>query len=313
MSQRRICGLFLWLSALTLDLRPLPSQDASETLPSNQETLVFSEVHLRFAERAKLSFQRPGVIQSLLVKEGDEVSEGDLVAKLDTEVPQTEYDAARMAAEMDSEHRFAVKKHEAALHEYQLVQRANVAATTPVKPFPIGDELRLKLAAEAADLESVVRADQQKLARQKAAQALAELNAHQLKAPFAGLVCRVYRSEGEAVQPAQETIELVNTSRIIVDTFVDVETSLKLRKGYRAKFRPLNSELLSDSYEGEFAGQIRLVDVSVDEVRQLVRVSVEFENPEGLLREGLRGELRIRLNSGEASDLSSGVLAREPK
>ncbi len=258
-----------------------------------RDEVIVDMVHVRFADRARVAFQRPGTILSILVKEGDDVKSGQVVASLDTAVAEAEYQLAKVGAEIDSEVRLAEKQLEATQHESDLVQKGNADAKSIIPPFPEADVVRLKLAAAAAAVEVDVRKDQRRLAGLRGVQALAELEAHKIKAPFDGLVTRVQKSAGESVQQADVILEIVNTQVIVIDGYVDLETSGRICRGCRAEFTPGHGVSNAANDQASFAGELRLVDVTLEEVREVVRISATFPNADGLLREGITGTLRI--------------------
>lgn len=273
--------------------QPVTMAKDHDTRSGSCDEVIVEQVHVRFADRARVAFQRPGTILTIVVKEGDDVKSGQVVASLDTAVAEAEYRLAKVGAEIDSEVRLAEKQHEAAKHESELVQKGNADAKSTILPFPEADVMRLKLAAAAAAVEVDVRKDQQRLAGLRSIQALTELEAHRIKAPFDGLVTRVQKSVGESVQQAEVILEIVNTQIIVIDGYVDLETSGRIRRGCRAEFTPTHDVSKAPANQSSFAGELRLVDVTLEEVREVVRISATFPNPDGLLREGITGTLRI--------------------
>jgi len=286
--------------------------DSSKSATASAETvvdlIVIEDVHVRFQDRAKLSFQRTGMLAEILVTEGQTVVTGDQIASLDTSVANAEYQVAKATAEVDSEVRLAAKQRESAEHEYSIVMKGNKESTSSQPPFPQGDVIRLKLAAASSALEEEVRRDQQKLNALRSKQAFAELEAHRIKAPFDGLITQVLKSVGESVQQTDPIAEIVNTRVIVIEGYVALPVSLRIRRGCRAEF---TSEILSDpetKVPQSFVGEVRLVDVTVEEAREVVRISTVFQNPDGVLREGISGTLRITPFTGSIAVPAS----REP-
>jgi hypothetical protein len=173
------------------------------------------------------------------------------------------------------------------------VIKGNNESTSSQPPFPQGDVIRLKFAAASSALEEEMRRDQQKLNILRSKQSFAELEAHRIKAPFDGLVTQVLKSVGESVKETDAIAEIVNTRVVVIEGYVTLPVSLRISRGCRAEF---TSELLSNSdldVPQSFIGEVRFVDVTVEEAREVVRISTVFQNPDGILREGISGTLRV--------------------
>lgn len=137
------------------------------------------------AQRAELAFDIPGRIVALPVKEGDEVTAGDLLARLDDAEYRARLDAAR--AELDQA-RVDYERVRSIWQETQAVARAEV------------DQKRTAF----------------EVARSRYAAAQKDLEDTRLEAPFDGRIARRYVESFTSVQAKEPVVSLQDLSRLEV-------------------------------------------------------------------------------------------------
>ena len=96
---------------------------------------------------------------------------------------------------------------------------------------------------------------------------------------------KVFKKKGESVRQGDPILEIVNTSRVRVEGYIDASDVKRIQRGTPVQVRLAahrNREVSQDS----FLGQMMYVDVKVEPVSNKVRVWAEVENRSNLLRDG---------------------------
>jgi RND family efflux transporter MFP subunit len=258
--------------------------------PESAGNIVVQNAYIRFRDRVTLAFERQGILAKLPFREGDAVEEQAVVAQLNDTVARRALAVAAAEAASDAEVRVARKNHESAELEYRAVQEANARKANTYVDTEVQ---RLKLAAEAAVLQTEVKTQALELARLRLEQAAAEVETFTLRAPFSGIVTSVQRQVGEAVQQRDPVLELVNTRHARVDGYVDLASAWRLRPGDTVEVRFQSPDAAPQLKDRVYRGTLRFIDVSTQPVRRVVRVLADFENPDMQLRDGLAAEMTI--------------------
>ncbi len=242
---------------------------------------------VRFEHAVTLSFQRAGTISERLVQEGDAVEAGQLLATLDSRVAAAEAAIARERAAMVESVQAAEKAAEAAALEYATVLKGN---TETRQTWPRIELDRRRVASESATIEVALQQRQLKIARLEAQLAEAQLETCFLRAPFSGVVTRFHADVGETTDSGRFVVELVDPRTLIVDAYFRAGRIGPLHPG-----DPVDLVLDSPAGTGQqlWRGQVTFVDLSVQTLRNAVRVSARIPNPDGILRAGVRGHLQL--------------------
>jgi cobalt-zinc-cadmium efflux system membrane fusion protein len=115
-----------------------------------------------------------------------------------------------------------------------------------------------------------------------------------LESPIGGLVVERHAAQGENVSPADTLFKIADVSRVWVIGRVYEQQVAQVVEGMEAM-------LTLNAYPGRsWTGTIDYIGATLDETTRTLPVRVEVENPDGLLRPGLFGSLR--LVSGEPND-----------
>jgi multidrug resistance efflux pump len=220
---------------------------------------------------------RPGRVEEIIVKEGQEVHAGDILLKLDERPARfllTQADADVKAAEaslaranqLPEQKRIGMQEQEkaidAATHKMEAARlTAAKAKDLAAPPTPIINADEAKAAAEAAkSLESALEAEQKKLERLQAANPQADIDLAQanlaakksardqakyavdecvLRAPQDGRILRILIGKGELVagDPKQPVIQFAPQEPLIIRAEVDQEYANRVQEGYTAVIR----------------------------------------------------------------------------
>jgi HlyD family secretion protein len=287
------------------------------------------------ATTADLGFQIPGRVAEVVVREGDGVTQGQVLARLDGGELEAGLNAARAQV---SAARAVLAELEAGARQEEVSQgRAAVRASARQLEDAARDLARARrlfeggaISREALDraetvhelagaaleqardqlglLETGPRAE--RIAAQRAAVASAEAVARQaevalangtIRAPFDGLVTIRHREPGETVQPGLPVVTVMDPADRWVRIYVP-ETSLgALVLGQEAA-------ITSDTFRGrEYGGRVvyiasnaeftpRNVQTREERVKLVYAVRVEVTGDPGLeLKPGMPADVRLRL------------------
>jgi HlyD family secretion protein len=184
--------------------------------------------HVVEAEQANLPPLEAGVIDDVKVKEGTEVKRGDLLVQLDASkvfqearVAEAKYDAAKTKADDRVQIEYAKAATEVADATYEISAKANKEVR---KSVPEEKLLELKLKCVEAKLQIKKATIDQQVAQEEAKVAKAEWDAaevtvgrHKLNSPISGEVVKIMAHNGEAVQPSQPIVRVVNLETLWVE------------------------------------------------------------------------------------------------
>ncbi len=244
-----------------------------------------------FINRITFSTERAGVL-SVVPEEGDFVKEGDIVVKLKDNVPQAVLAVNQKRAQSEIEIQAAIKAADAAKLEHDAKVAANRVSGPNAQAYPATEISRLRLNAEAAELQADQARFEKILAELTRDQAQAELESYWVIAKIGGVVTRVFKHAGEGVQQGEQIVQVVNTDRLRVEGNVNV-AEYDIAKGMKVKAIFSVPGPDGKVIEKEFTGVLGYVDVSIAELSKEYRVWAEIDNSEGLLKEGLPVSMTI--------------------
>lgn len=204
-----------------------------------------------------LSPEMSGQIKRIFVKEGDKVSQGQLLLKLNTSIIQNNINEVKTSLELAT---IVFKKQEKLWKEDK-----------------VGSEIQY------LEAKTKKEALEQRLKALQAQMALSEL-----KAPFAGIVDNVMKKEGEVVAPGMPVMELVNLKQIYVDADV-AETYLphiRLHDSVYVKFPALGDEYVSKA-------TVSRIGNVINPGNRTFSVRVDVVNPSALVKPNLMAYVGI--------------------
>lgn len=211
-----------WL-ALAIGSGHAPAADGEPVLDRCLVSLV---------EEAQVPAREAGVLVELQIREGDVVSRGDLIARIDDSQPDfdrrkavAEHAQAKAKAESDVDVRYAVAAEEVAKAEYDKANESNKRVPGSVTRVEL-DRLRLtwkrgELQIEQAEVER--RLASMAVQSQEVDIAAAEnaIDRRKILSPLDGVVVRVFPHLGEWMQPGDPLARVVRADRLRVEGFVD--------------------------------------------------------------------------------------------
>jgi len=224
----------------------------AEVVRGDLTVIVSASGNIVVANEAKLAFGSGGKVDKLYVEEGDEVTEDDALARLDTgplEQALTQAQAALAQAEYNLEKtedpysRDDIRSARAAVDaaEDYLEYAEEMLALAEAEPVPDAEEIWFWQREVAAALANLALAEAQldamladpdddeieimemlvDAAEQALAEAQKQLDEATITAPFDGLVASVYVEEEDIISAAMPILHLIDLTSIELDAEVD--------------------------------------------------------------------------------------------
>jgi len=244
-----------------------------------------------------LSAERPGILGSLDVVEGDHVPEGRLLAKIKDEVPLATLAIAAKESESDVDIRFSEKAYDVARVEWEKAEEANRRQKNTV---PEVEVRRAKLASDKAQLEIEKARHIHEVNGLKKQEAEVQVKTCRIEAPFDAFVTKVYLSRGAPVRQGDPVVELLDISRLKIEGFVSLAQAIQLKPGLPVRVDvSVKLEGADRNQLGEVVGTLKFVDRRVNTADNKVRVWAEVLNPPDWLRAGLQAEMKISVAEPE--------------
>jgi RND family efflux transporter MFP subunit len=240
--------------------------------------------------RANLGSEIPGLLAATLVRRGDHVHAGQVVARLVSEVETAQVALDQLRASSTAE-------IEACEAQLTLAQR-ELGRTEELYKRQVAtaqhlDELRAQAAVSDRELSlarQVREATQLELLRSKA-----YLRQREIRSPFDGLATDRLMSAGEYVHPEAVILQLAQLDPLYVETYLPVRLFPLLRAGLEATVEP------AEPIGGMIQARVVVVDQVFDAASGTFGVQLEVPNREGRLPAGHRCKVSFRF--GEASAL----------
>lgn len=266
------------------------------------ESVEIPSAVIKIAEEVAVPASEPGVLVRLEIKEGQLVSQGDLLAQiLDSDV-RLSVEKAKLEAEIafrqmnnDVDVRFAKKSIEVAKAE--LARSLETNAKYP-KTVSNTDLDRQRLLVEKGELEVKQAEHDREIAAltrdvrdNEHRASLEQLARRTIAAPLAGMVVEVHRRRGEWVQPGETVARIVRMDRLRAEGFLAAKHARLDLVGSKVKLKVV----ALDGKELEFHGQIVFVSPEIDPINSQVRVWAEVENSELKLRPGMTAAMLVEM------------------
>lgn len=229
----------------------------------------------------KLSMAVAGRIESVLIREGSRVRQGQLLMHLDRTLEDLEVQRRRLLVE-DNARLQELKQKEATLME-QVAALRPLLATGGVSRKQVEDE-EMALGSVIADRKAMEATKE----RERVELALAQeaFERRHLRSPMDGVITKVVLRVGESVGPHEPVIALVDTSRVRFMGTVPARAGLQLKLGSMVKI-----ELGQDAKIQTRTAKVVFVSPVTDPSSGLIEVIAEFDNADGSIRPGISGRL----------------------
>ena len=196
-----------------------------------------------------LSFQVPGYVERIYVREGQQVEKGELLARLDKTTLQSTYDAA-----------------------YSTLRQAEDAYTRMEQLYQKGSLPEIKWVEVQSSLQQARSMEQ--IARKN-------LDDVELRAPYAGVVAQKKIDTGSSVLPGVPVFQLMKVARVNVNMAVPEDEIPTFALGQEVK---VTVAALGDR---TFSGKVIEKGVTADPLVHTYKVLVQVDNRSGELLPGM--------------------------
>lgn len=255
------------------------------------QRIMIEHARIQLADVRQVAGSQTGVLMKLLVREGDRVEPGDVLAVLDHRVPSASLRVAEKVAENDVDVRFSRKAAEVANAEYRQALAANRIEPNTFSEIEME---KLRLESEKSSLGIEVAQHELGVNRLRREEAATLVETYRILAPIAGIVSRVTKGEGEAVQAGEWILELKSTGTVKVEAELPLKYFGLVQRGAHVTVEPDFVPPGVDLKKFPAEGEVFFVDVSADPVTRSVRILAEVDNANGRLIAGLQGTLSIQ-------------------
>ena len=243
-------------------------------------------------EEAKIGSKVEGIIQEILVDEGDLIKKGQVLIRLEPKDFLLDIDRTKAAlktarAELERARHDLEQKSEdwrrlSALYEKRAISKHRY------------DSMKAAFSIAKAKVKSCLSRIKERKAELKLAEKRYQDSV--VKAPFDGVVTKKLLHEGEISSLWAynwETLEVMNLNKIKVECEVSEKWKSQLREG-------IESIIKIDAYPGEeFRGEITTINPMVDPLQRTFRVKILIPNPLYRLTAGMFARIKIVLDVKE--------------
>lgn len=196
------------------------------------------------------------IIEKINFDEGQRVAAGDIVVELKGQVERLEVDRAAKVLEK---------------RQFEYDASKNLFA----------DKLISEDEALQTEIELGLARIQHSIAKETYALTL-------IRSPFDGIVAEKLKEPGEAVIEAEEIVRIINIEQVYLRVFSPARNIFKIKEGQR-----VTVDFPTLLGERTFDGEISFVSPDIDGASGMFRVRVLLDNPERLIRPGMRGRLLL--------------------
>lgn len=256
---------------------------------SGRAPLIIDQVYVVLKNRSEISVSQAGVIKSDVPVSGTAVKKGDLLFKLDDDVPQAAVRRAEIVAGSDIDEQLARQYYSVAKNEYQQNLQINAKVSDTISDLEVE---RSYLTAERSRLDILKAQHEQEVAIAQEAEAKAVLKAYTVTAPFDGVIKQRIKQTGEAVRPGDPVVELIDLETVYVRADVPVQhlrrvqpgTVVQVIENYGTGYTPPG---------GPLVGRVVLIEPEGGTLLDTVKVKIEVDNSNQRLIPGLRARVVV--------------------
>lgn len=198
----------------------------------------------------------PGIVSAWKFKEGDFVKPGDTIIQLDQRLEELE--AARRKLAMDKTQR-----------DWQALQTLFQKNSISVRK----EEL------EKAETDYKIAATEYEMAAE-------QLHKRSVTAPCSGHIVEILRDVGEACQPYQPLLRIVDTRQCYFVSNVESQTASRLKLE-----QTVTLEITTGTTTLKLPGKVIYLSPVVDPASGLQKIRILFDNADGRVRPGVAGKL----------------------
>jgi len=266
---------------------------------SESDSMALKNPILKPTQTISVAAGVAGIIDSMLVSEGDEVSIGQSLVRvrcdeaiLNREKAQFAFETASAKATRDVDVRLAKKSAEVAEQELARTLKANLLAADTYPPNEV-DRYRLmfersKIEVERYKLDQQLSLIAKKQSEVELKQTQQLIDRHLISSTAQAMVVSVEKHAGEWVDPSTKMLELMSINRLRVEGFVDANDALGIEKGASA-----NVIVSVAKSPRSVSGRVTFVSPTANPANGQIRVYIEIENQGLQFRPGMAASATI--------------------
>ncbi|HHT7856075.1 efflux RND transporter periplasmic adaptor subunit [Pasteurella multocida] len=261
---------------------------------SDIQKVITASGILQAEEEVEIGSQASGQVKKIVVKEGQRVKKGDLLALIDPRIAETEMKLAKAELE-NAEANLEIKRASLALSEMNLERHYQLdkKEATTKKDLEEAQNKQIIASAELRMAQSQVESAKVRLEK-----ANTELGYTEIRSPLDAVVISVIAQNGQTLVASQQTPVLMKLAAIDtmkVNARVSEADVIHLYVGAPVQFTLLGAP--HEQLQAELAS-IQLAPVKVSEATYYY-ATFEFPNPEHKLRIAMTAEVSILLDKRE--------------
>ena len=249
----------------TVDITKVESRVLSRALPLSGSIAPFVQ--------ATLKSKVGGEVEQLRLREGQDVREGDVIARVDTRNLQAQYD--REAA--------AVEKARADLELAKLNRDKNRMLLD--QKFISQNTFEQTESAYAGSVASF------KLAEAEARVAKINLDDAVIRAPFSGIISKRLVQPGEKVSPDSAIVTVVDLKQMVLEAAVPAAEIPAVHVGQKVRFR------VGGFGDRTFEGEVQRINPVTAENSRAITIYIAVPNADTALKGGMFAQGELMLNS----------------
>ena len=217
----------------------------------------------------QIGFSLPGLVSEVLVKEGQEVKKGQLLAKLDTSVEQAELDKQEFLVKSNVQLQAATAQRELAEKKLERKEQIYKAKAGSIEEV---EEQRLEVVV--SKLKEQLANEETQSKKYDIAKLKAQIAKMQIVSEHDGIVRKIDAKPGEVGDPQKPSMEIVVNDPLFVEVNLPSKMTTEMKLGQSMFVRYLDEP--GKWREAKVVFFDPVADASVG--RQLVRL--EMPNPE---------------------------------
>jgi len=264
-----------------------------EVVPRSISYTVSAVGSLKTLEDVTISPKKSGIINQILVKEGDRVKKGQILVQLDDVDARLQVERAEAG----------VKQAAATVETYRnIVPRYQKLYESQVIPQQTLDELIMKVKVDEARLD---------LAKAELNLARQNLLDHRIVSPIEGVVNLKIASLGEHVNvaPKDEILKIVQMDPLEIEFYVPENLAGVIHIGSKIQFS------VKAFSEEKFFAILRFISPTADPTTRNVKMKAMVQNPNYRLKPGFFAEVSLQTGGNPAALIipESALFSQEGK
>lgn len=233
---------------------------------------------------ASIRAEVPGSVLSVAHEQGDHVAKGAILLKLDDTSIRDMWLSARSGVTA------AQTSADQAAREVQRAERLHAAGAIADRDLEAARNANIGVQAQLADAKARLAAAQK------------QLDATEVKAPFAGVIAERTASAGDVVAPGTPLMTVMDPASMRLEAAVPAASLSEVKLGMRAKFT------VSGYGDRQFEGRITNINPVADAATGQVRIYASIPNSSGTLVAGLFAQGKVATETRTALSVPANAV-----